>query len=367
MKIAARALAVLGILLFAAADAGAAGHQVRIPFSMRSWDLETPDGETVEISQWVGMSWVNVAMAEQWDLAFATSASGTDVTAAADASLSGTKNLRTQVFGTLSDDRLLLQGGLNLPTGKTELTAEEISVARALWNPVLGFPVRSLGEGFGGNLGLSWAQPAGDSWVLGIGGSATMSGAFTVAEGGEEYRPGNVFSLTAGADGRFDPLTLHLDATSRFFGKDQEDGEEIFQEGSQFETRGGGTYASGSFSLSARLLTIIKSRNTYISGGSSGVVETKQNAGRSMKLSGEARLQVHDAWGIGLAGEWIDFSDREADEETGSATGFGPVVTFHPSEPFSVFGRYMILSGSLASGATDLSGQDVSVALAWTP
>ena len=115
------ALFLAGIFLGSFEGAHGEAH-VSVPFSYRSWEVTAPSDSTREVNQWVATTYGAFRLAENWDVAVTTTGTSTDLSSGEE--LSGAKNLRAQAFGTLGGGRFLLQGGVNLPTGKKELTPE---------------------------------------------------------------------------------------------------------------------------------------------------------------------------------------------------------------------------------------------------
>ena len=91
--------------------------------------------------------------------------------------------------------------GVNIPTGKDELTLAEFATVTLLSQNIYDFHAPGFGQGLGVRTGASWALPVGERVVVGLGGSFQVQGGYTPVQGmTEEYTPGNEFLVTGGLD-----------------------------------------------------------------------------------------------------------------------------------------------------------------------
>jgi hypothetical protein len=119
--------------------------------------------------------------------------------------LAGVSDVRLRATGRLLDEALLVTVGANLPTGRTELDAEQLTALRALAAPAFALVAPPVGQGPSGTLGVLLARQAGE-WAL-VGGvsyeyrgefapvAALIAGAPSV-----DFRPGGVVRASLGAD-----------------------------------------------------------------------------------------------------------------------------------------------------------------------
>lgn len=124
------------------------------------------------------------------------------------ATLYGPTDIRLRATGRLFNDALVLTGGVNAPTGQTELNASALSVLRATAAPALGLNAPPVGAGPSGTAGIVLArQVAG--WAVAIGGSYEMRGtyqpiaAITAGAPSTDFQPGNVIRGSLGLDRLF--------------------------------------------------------------------------------------------------------------------------------------------------------------------
>ncbi|MBU1698957.1 MAG: hypothetical protein KJ831_02320, partial [Candidatus Eisenbacteria bacterium] len=300
-----------------------------------------------------------------WSLAASTSSAGSTLNLEPSESLNGLTNLRAQLFGSFLDHHLQFQAGASLPTGKRELTFEELTVEDSLWNPVLGFPLRHYGQGFDMNIGLSWAMPLGSAWVFGLGGSYTINGAYALEAGQPDYEPGDVVNITTGLDASFTSLKLMLDLTGRFFGADGFDGVEVYDEGPQWEGRLQAQLFRRNFTWSTHLQAIWKGENGILSASQPEMPDLSPEGGRTLQLATDGRWGLSHQWAAGITLSWMQFVGYEDESKTGWSAGFGPLVGWSSGKSLSAVLRWAMLTGALDSGNTDLSGNDLSLALSW--
>lgn len=130
---------------------------------------------------------------------------------------------------------VLVSVGASLPSGKKELTAEEFSTTLLLSRNIFRFQVPSFGQGFGVAPGLLVAVPVGDRFVIGLGGSYQVKGAYRpLATFDEDYDPGDELSITGGFDARLGPTTyFSSDVLFTRYGRDKLGQEEVFGAGNK--------------------------------------------------------------------------------------------------------------------------------------
>lgn len=119
--------------------------------------------------------------------------------------LYGPTDVRIRATGRLFNDALVLTGGVNAPTGQTELDASALTVLRATAAPALGLGAAPVGAGPSGTAGLVLAKQM-LGWAVAIGGSYEMRGKYqpiaAIAAGAPstDFQPGNVIRGSVGLD-----------------------------------------------------------------------------------------------------------------------------------------------------------------------
>jgi hypothetical protein len=239
-------------------------------FSYTSWGLS---GETTDstIKQWYLPIIVKSDIAPDWQLAFSTAVSGSDADIP-NGDISGLTDTRIQASHSLSDDQVLISGGLSLPTGVTELSPEEQGLLPWLSADFFNFPVKYPGEGLNlfGEVGV--ALPAGE-WVWGTAGAIHYSGEYTPFADGRKYQPGMRLVGTIGADRDWpDQGHVGADLVIILSGNDKAEGNDVFADGTQFDFRLNGRkdFEMGRIDAAARFILRGKNKKhdmrLYVSG-----------------------------------------------------------------------------------------------------
>ncbi|GIV60328.1 MAG: hypothetical protein KatS3mg043_1417 [Rhodothermaceae bacterium] len=157
------------------------------------------------------------------------------------ASLSGISDVQLGFSYTpaLGEGSLVLSLGLNLPSGKRELTTDEFETAVMLSQHYFDFYVPGFGQGFNLAPGIVWARPIGEDVVAGLGVSYQYRGPYRPQAAGGDYDPGDELVLTGGIDYRLrETVNLSLDASYTRYGKDALDEVEVFEQGDKVTLTG---------------------------------------------------------------------------------------------------------------------------------
>lgn len=221
-------------------------------------------------------------------------------------SIFGPTDLKLRVTGPIVGDALLVTVGLNLPSGKTGLSADETSALQVIGAPGLHMPVASFGAGAGATLGVIRAFE-GDDWALAVGASVEQRTEFSpialALETGKvetKITPGMALHGTVGIDRALGENRMSLLFVGDLFSKDKVNlgagstaGENDYQLGPQFTATGRIDFAASrwreaSVSLAARMRSefsdasgkkISGSSGTYLEGAIGGVRGGADGAG----------------------------------------------------------------------------------------
>jgi len=146
------------------------------------------------------------------------------------------------------DDRVRISAAALAPTGKSQLTAEEMDVTGVIAADLLPFAISNWGSGGGLGVSAAFAVPMNEATSIGL------SAGYVVARKYEPlsattfaYRPGNQLQLRAAADrtvGSTAKASLQL--TYLHFGQDQGDGTNLYQSGDRLQAVGSLAFAAGS-------------------------------------------------------------------------------------------------------------------------
>jgi hypothetical protein len=125
--------------------------------------------------------------------------------------------------------------GLNLPSGKKELTAEQFETSVLFSSTQFDLQYPGFGQGFNIVPGVAWAYPVNDAVVIGLGGSYQLKGKYKPLQGMDDYQPGGELTFTGGADIRLNEIsTLSADLVFTKYGTDKIGGDDVFTSGNAY-------------------------------------------------------------------------------------------------------------------------------------
>jgi len=142
--------------------------------------------------------------------------------------LDGFTDTRLRASVRLGGDALLATFGVNLPTGKTTLSGDELAVESVIGAPALRFETPALGTGWGGTGGLVYTRQIG-AWSYGLGASYEYRGQYSPAEaqalglttGSLDLRPGQAIRLSLGAGGLVGQSAMSVSLASTLYTRDR--------------------------------------------------------------------------------------------------------------------------------------------------
>lgn len=122
----------------------------------------------------------------------------------------------------VGEGSVIVNLGANLPSGATAFTPDEFETVTQLSQNFYAFRMPGLGQGFNLTPGVTWALPAGDDVMLGLGASYQLRGGYAPVQAMDgRYNPGNEVRFTGGLDIRAgETSTLSGDATLTLYGTD---------------------------------------------------------------------------------------------------------------------------------------------------
>lgn len=149
--------------------------------------------------------------------------------------LNGLSDLQLFVKQKLPDENLTFNAGVNIPSGKTKLSATEFAVSQVISQELFGLRTPSFGQGFNAFVGATWLHPVSDEVVIGAGLSYQLKSEYQpLKDLSDKYTPSNEVSLTAGLDIKLsETQTVSGDLTGIFYGSDKLNGEEVFSSGNR--------------------------------------------------------------------------------------------------------------------------------------
>ena len=281
----------------------------------------------------------------------------------------------TQLRGnlTLGNDFVILTGGVNLPTGQSSVTDDQLSAAGRIGSDFLAFPISNLGTGFAYTGGIAIARPLGD-WNLGFGGSVRASSAYSpfsdAASASIRFQPGNEYRGRVGLDHPFGAGRISLGVTYSAFGDDAA-GSSVYNTGNRIISQVVIANQIGSTDVTIAGYDVFRADGSYAN---------NQKAGKENIINGYLGLGLHmlgTVWEPSIEGRnWFQAippgvggntttSDRSQFSYLGTA-GLRTRLEFagiglYPSGSYT-FGRLATLTSSNALTHADLTGFKVQIA-----
>jgi hypothetical protein len=189
-----------------------------------------------------------------------------------------------EVVGKLPVD-VLFALDFNLPTGKTDLSKNELSIDP---DPEL-LPIDTFGEGFNVNPSVTVAK----SWgrvAAGLGVGYLWRGSYDVSSDVrlEDYDPGDVGNLTGEVRWAFAPAwEARFLGEYAHYGTDELSGDEILREGDFLSLLAEARWLGDPWGASLSVQTIFRGKNEFPDAGGGGLETEDQNA--ATRLTAAAR------------------------------------------------------------------------------
>ncbi len=336
------------------------------------WSIEDSTG-TKTLNQFVIPIYGFIPLEDNSEVRFSVSSISSKLDSmGTDYKLSGLGDIRIQYNKSLSDDRLLLSLGVNLPTGKKELDlTDEWPVMEYLSKDFLNLPVRRYGEGLGVNLLAGTATQVGE---MQLGGSISYSynGPYTAYEtnGGfetfwdsDDYNPGNMFSVSAGLDGPYKNLSLSGRLLFSTYGTDKFDDKKIFKAGQQLTIQLGVATNNDAFGIRSNINYIIRGRGTRYD--STEVINSQLKIyGNEFGWNSSASLVPAENYYIVPSLELKFIGANEDDFENSFLIGFGSEFGKRFTEDIDLNVGFKYYTGSADGGDIDLKGFQISLGIA---
>lgn len=162
-------------------------------------------------------------------------------------SVSGPTDTEVRLTYGAIDDQVRVSAVALAPTGKSQLTAQEMDVTGVIAADLLPFAISNWGSGGGIGVSAAFAKPVNDATTIGL------SAGYVVARKYEPlsattfaYRPGNQLQLRAAADRTIgSSAKASAQLTYLHFGQDQGDGANLYQSGDRIQAVGSLAFAAG--------------------------------------------------------------------------------------------------------------------------
>lgn len=259
----------------------------------------------------------------------------------------------------LGEERGVLNFGLSLPSGLTQLDpAQQLPVAEKITSHALALPASYFGGGFEANAGVALALQAG-TWVLGVSMSGVYHGGFTPIAGSAKYQPGPELSFALGFDRVFgEAHRVFGDVSYTWYGKDQSEDRNIFQSDGKLAFTLASVLNYSTWQISWLAQNNFKRQSPFALSTSYSI-----SYGNEFELNTELARQyaANNAW-LGLAELRVHAANNEG---RGQATifTFGPGWRGRVSAPLQLQASTQLALGKL--NETKLWGVEVNLGLVY--
>jgi hypothetical protein len=234
--------------------------------------------------------------------------------------LFGFSDTRLASAWVLGEERGVLNFGVSLPSGPTQLDSEtELPVAEKIATHALAMPTSYFGGGWEASLGLALAWEVG-SWVLGTSVSGVYHGSFTPIAGSAKYRPGPELSMALGFDRVFgEAHRLFGDVSYTWYGKDESEGQKIFQSDGKLSLSLAGIWSAQPWQISVLLQNHFKRKSPYA-----------LNNTRSISYGNEFVLNMEWARTNAASNAWLALVDLRLHAANAEGLGKATIFSFGP-------------------------------------
>ncbi len=252
--------------------------------------------------------------------------------------------------------------GLNIPSGKKELTLDEYSTSYLISFNHFNLYSPNFGQGLNVSPGLNWAHQLSEKFVIGLAASYQYKGDFKPVDFiTEAYKPGDEITLNAGLDFTINETgTLSADIIYTSYFSDKIEGEDVFASGDKYVG-----YLHYQKYMGFNYLSVIarfrsKAKNSIPVLGKL-VEEVEKSSPNQYELYGSYRMRMNNKTYMTFAGELRIY------EETGVYSGVyllsaGLAPQYKLTPVMTLNGRIKILRGSYSTGQ-NLTGYELGVGL----
>ncbi|MDZ7359147.1 MAG: hypothetical protein ONB46_00260 [candidate division KSB1 bacterium] len=277
---------------------------------VQTWRLKSSAGDSTITAVFTPLR-ATIPLFAKFDLDVAGAAASTSLKHGSSQTLQGLADAKIRGVFKFNDYHWLVHFGLNLPTGKNILDAEEARVNNLLSETVLSFPLKRYGRGLEADWGAAYAFAVSENLKAGLGAGFLLKGEYAFLESNpQRFDPGDEISVTGGLDFRKNSFATRWNVLVKLYQKDRLDGQEAFQEGTQLETEGLITFPAKKLNVALAFKNVIKADNkTYAPGGQIVSAARDDFSGNIVWSSAQAtynfseRLSFASSFGLSLFGK----------------------------------------------------------------
>ncbi|CAN5773029.1 hypothetical protein BH11GEM1_BH11GEM1_11110 [soil metagenome] len=234
------------------------------------YQLKSPTNET--ISELAVPVFVSMPFGSSFTFDVGTSYTRARVsTAKAVSEINGLTDTQLRGNLTLGSDFVVLTAGVNLPTGRSSVTLDELTAAGRIGSDFLAFPISNMGTGLAATGGIAIARPLGD-WNIGFGGAVRHSSTydpFIVPGQTLRFTPGDEYRARIGVDRGVSNGQLSLGLTYSAFGSDAA-GESVYNTGNRVIAQAALTNSFSGTDVTLAGYNVFRAPGHYASGDPAG-------------------------------------------------------------------------------------------------
>jgi hypothetical protein len=265
----------------------------------------------------------------------------------------------------IENANLVFNLGFNLPTGKKKLSFDEFTTSGLISNNIFNLSTPNFGQGLNISAGFTWAIPAGERFVFGLGASYQYKGSFKPLEAlVEDYSPGDEILLTGGFDARLGgAAAFSADAIFTLFGTDKIGGDEVFAPGNRLvlNAQFRRYFGFNDFWLFGRVRSRAKNEQAIIL-GQALVKETENSNPTQIEVMSHYRLRLNPNIYLRILAEGRFYEKTAADFSGVNLFGGGLAPEFTVSRSVTIPLVFKFLTGSFKDGP-GLTGLELGAGL----
>jgi hypothetical protein len=265
----------------------------------QTWRLKSSAGNST-ISAVIAPLRVAIPVSPKFDLDFSGAAAASSLKTGTTQTLQGLVDTKIRGIFKFNDYHWLLHAGLNLPTGKNALNAEEARVNNLLTETVLGFPLKRYGRGLEVDWGAAYAFAVSENLKAGLGAGVLLKGEYAFLQASSQrFDPGDEISVSGGFDFKKNNAGARGNVLAKIFQKDRLNRRAAFKEGTQIEVEGLITFSAKKIGAAVAFKDVIKADNeTYAAGGEILSAAKDNFSGNIFWSSGQLTYNVSDRFSL---------------------------------------------------------------------
>ncbi|MBN1423831.1 hypothetical protein JXA88_04675 [Candidatus Fermentibacteria bacterium] len=360
------------VLIVAIAGSTEARRQGRLEIGLALRHWESSDASSLDISQTAAPLRLDLPLGDRFGLSLRANP-GRSTLDVAEEDLSALGNVVVKTSWYALDQRLLVRGGVSVPTASTRLKEDELPIAALVASDELGFTMDSPVDGLCATVGVAVARQWGGTTLAAGAGYSVRAPFQPYDDAEEELNPGEELVLTAALYRRISvgatPALLKADAAVVLYGSDFWEDEKVRALGPRTDVRSVLALYPGSFDpVEVSVWVRLRARG-MVSDGDKLVAEDENSFGPE----GALRVRVGHSVAPWLKAETSGFVRFKGDNGYGFGGGHvfglsvGPKIRLGRGTSLAFSAGVLGGSAWTGTGDTSLTGYEVRSTLvrAW--